>query len=178
MSRLQEPPPVKLFTGLIHSPESPLDECVRSLEEGIGEIEFRSSAAPFGYTGYYEEEMGKGLMRTFVTYAKLIKREEIVELKIFTNKLEKVFSFENKRTINIDPGYIAQEHVILATGKGFSHRPYLGRGVYADLTLVYAKDEYRALEWTYPDYGSVEMRQMLRELRQKYVVQLKEETNR
>ncbi len=133
---------------------------------------------PFDYTGYYEEEMGTGLTRTLITYRKLIKREEIVELKIFTNKLEKVFSFENKRTVNIDPGYIAQEHIILATGKGFSHRPYLGRGVYADLTLVYTKDEYRALEWTYPDYGTAGMRELFRELRHKYADQLKEETKR
>lgn len=178
MSRLQEPPPVKLFTGLIHGPSSPLDECIRSLGEGIGEIEFTSCAMPFSYTGYYEEEMGMGLKRTLVTYRRLIRREEIVELKIFTNKLEKVFSFGNKRTINIDPGYIAQEHVILATGKGFSHRPYLGRGVYADLTLMYVKDEYRALEWTYPDYGTAEMRELFRELRHKYAVQLNEETKR
>ena len=178
MSRLLEPPPVKLFTGLIHGPASPLDECIRSLEEGIDEIEFRSEDMPFDYTGYYEEEMGTGLTRTLITYRKLIKREKIVELKIFTNKLEKVFSFENKRTVNIDPGYIAQEHIILATGKGFSHRPYLGRGVYADLTLVYTKDEYRALEWTYPDYGTAGMRELFRELRHKYTAQLKEETKR
>ena len=178
MSCFQEPPPVKLFTSLIHGHASPLDECIRSLEEGIGEIEFSSGALPFGYTGYYEEEMGTGLKRTILTYRKLIRRDEIVELKIFTNKLEKVFSFEDKRTINIDPGYIAQEHVILATGKGFSHRPYLGRGVYADLTLMYVKDEFRTLEWTYPDYGSIEMRELFRDLRHKYAVQLKEETKR
>lgn len=176
MSRLKEPPPVKLFTSLVHGPDSPLDECIRSLEEGIGEIEFSSGILPFGNTGYYEEEMGTGLKRTILTYRKLIRRDEIVELKIFTNKLEKVFSFEDKRTINIDPGYIAQEHVILATGKGFSHRPYLGRGVYADLTLMYVKDEFRTLEWTYPDYGTIEMRELIRELRHKYAVQLKEET--
>ncbi|HVY54261.1 MAG TPA: DUF4416 family protein [Thermodesulfobacteriota bacterium] len=178
MSSLIEPPPVKLFTGLIYGPESPLDECIRSLREGIGETDFVSPAMPFEYTGYYEEEMGASLRRTLITYKKLIKREEIVEIKVFTNKLEKVFSFENKRTINIDPGYIAQEHIILATGKGFSHRPYLGRGVYVDLTLMYKKDEFRVLEWTYPDYGSDEMRDLFRELRHKYVDQLKEETKR
>ena len=178
MSRLIEPPPVKLFTGLIYGPGSPVDECVRSLEEGIGEIDFKSGAMSFEYTGYYAEEMGTHLIRTLITYKKLIKREEIVEIKVFTNKMEKVFSFENKRTINIDPGYISQEHIILATGKGFSHRPYLGRGVYADLTLMYKKDEYRVLEWTYPDYGSDEMKELFRELRRSYVAQLKEETKR
>jgi hypothetical protein len=178
MSRLLEPPPVKLFTGLIYGPSSPLEECVRSLREGIGETEFSSPEMPFDYTVYYEGEMGPGLKRVIITFKELIKREEIVDIKIFTNKLEKVFSYENKRTINIDPGYIAQEHIILATGKGYSHRPYLGRGVYADLTLQYIKDDFKRLEWTYPDYGSAAMTELFRKLRHDYVSQLKEVTKR
>jgi hypothetical protein len=178
MSHLLEPPPVKLFTGVIYGPSSHLDECVRSLKEGIGEIEFMSPEMPFDFTGYYEGEMGPGLRRVIITFKELINREEIVGIKIFTNKLEKVFSYENKRTVNIDPGYIAQEHVILATGKGYSHRPYLGRGVYADLTLIYTKDDYKKLDWTYPDYGSAGMAELFRRLRRDYVSQLKEVTKR
>ncbi len=174
MSSLNQPPPVKLFAGVIYGPSSPVDECLRSLREGIGEIDFSSGDMPFEYTRYYEKEMGPGLGRVIVTFSELIKREELVEIKIFTNKLEKVFSFENKRTINIDPGYIAQEHIILATGKGFSHRPYLGRGVYADLALIYVNDDFKRLEWTYPDYGSNEMIELFRKLRHDYASQLKE----
>ncbi len=174
MSRLLEPKPVKLFTGVIYGPESSINECIGSLRDGIGEIEYMSGDMPFDYTKYYEEEMGTGLRRIIITYRDLIKREEIAEIKIFTNKLEEVFSYGNKRTINIDPGYIAQEHLILATGKGYSHRPYLGKGVYADLTLIYTKDEFRTLEWTYPDYGSGEMRELFKKLRQEYMNQLKE----
>jgi len=122
--------------------------------------------------------MGPGLRRVMITFKELIKREQIVDIKIFTNKLEKVFSYENKRTINIDPGYIAQEHIILATGKGYSHRPYLGRGVYADLTLQYIKDDFKRLEWTYPDYGGGDMMELFGKLRHDYVSQLKEVTKR
>ena len=89
--------------------------------------------------------------------------------------MEKVFSYGGNRTINIDPGYIAQEHLILATGKGYSHRPYLGKGVYADLTLEYMGNEYQTLKWTYPDYGKKEMRKLIKELREKYVRQLNKE---
>ena len=178
MSQLREPAPVKLFTGVIYGPSSPLDECIGSLEKGLGEIEFMSGDMPFDYTTYYQEEMGPALKRVIITFRRLIKREEIVGIKIFTNKLEKVFSYKNKRTINIDPGYIAQEHIILATGKGYSHRPYLGRGVYADLTLLYVKDDFRMLEWTYPDYGSDRMLALFRDLRHGYACQLKEVTKR
>lgn len=175
MSKLREPLPVKLITGIIYTPDSELEKCLESLTERFGETDFTSEGLPFDRTSYYEEEMGSGLKRKVVTFKKLIRREDIAEVKIFTNNLERVFSYENKRTINIDPGYLAQEHLILATGKGYSHRPYIGRGVYADLTLIYIHDEYRTLEWTYPDYGSEEMRGLFKRLRNEYINQLKEE---
>ena len=112
-----------------------------------------------------------------ITLNKVIRGLPFLFVKTFTNKLEEFFSYEGNRTINIDPGYIAQEHLILATGKGYSHRPYLGSGVYADLTLKYVKDEYRTLEWTYPDYGKEEMRVLFKDLRNQYVNQLKKESS-
>ena len=123
-----------------------------------------------------KKRWGEGLVREIITFEKLISRNDIISIKAFTNKLEEVFSYEGDRTINIDPGYIAQEHVILATGKGYSHRPYLGNGVYADLTLIFINDEYTTLRWTYPDYGSEEMRRLFKNLRDQYVSQLKKET--
>ncbi len=175
MSKLREPLPVKLIAGIIYTPDSELEKCLERLKERLGEIDFISETLPFDFTSYYEEEMGAGLKRKIVTFKKLIKREDIVEVKIFTNNLERVFSYDNKRKINIDPGYLAQEHLILATGKGYSHRPYLGRGIYADLTLIYVHEEYRTLEWTYPDYRSEYMRGLFKRLRDEYINQLKEE---
>ncbi|MFI5323560.1 MAG: DUF4416 family protein [Thermodesulfobacteriota bacterium] len=174
MSLLLEPRPVKLLMSLIYGHGAHLDECRKSLSEGLGKIDYTSRDILFDYTKYYEEEMGTGLRRVIITFRDLIKREEIAEVKIFTNRLEKVFSYQNKRTINIDPGYIAQEHLVLTTGKGYAHRPYLGKGVYADLTLIYTKDEFRTLEWTYPDYGSAEMRELFMKLRNEYMSQLRE----
>ncbi|MCK5391589.1 MAG: DUF4416 family protein [Deltaproteobacteria bacterium] len=177
MSRLQEPSTVRLFMGLIYKPDSSILDLIEMLEEKLGAINFESTGTPFNHSSYYTKEMGGGLLRKILTFQKLIRRTEIVEIKIFTNNLEKVFSYEGDRTINIDPGYIAQEHLILATAKGYSHRPYLGSGVYADLTLVYMNNEYKTLQWTYPDYGREEMRVLFKDLRNKYVSQLKKEQN-
>ncbi|MCH7518376.1 MAG: DUF4416 family protein [Candidatus Dadabacteria bacterium] len=177
MSQLSEPSRVRLFMGLIYKPDSSIVDLLKMLEEKLGAINFASEGYPFNHSSYYENEMGDELLRKILTFEKLIRRTEIVEIKTFTNKLEKVFSYEGNRTINIDPGYIAQEHLILATGKGYSHRPYLGSGVYADLTLKYVKDEYRTLEWTYPDYGNEEMRGLFKDLRNQYVNQLKKESS-
>ena len=178
MSLLLEPKSVKLFTSLIYGEGADLNECIESMRELLGEIDYTSCDMPFDYTKYYEEEMGRGLRRVIITFRDLIRREELAGIKIFTNKLEKVFSYQDKRTINIDPGYIAQEHLILATGKGYAHRPYIGKGVYADLTLIFTKDEFRTLEWTYPDYGSEDMRELFRKLRYEYMSQLKEVSKR
>jgi hypothetical protein len=173
MSELSEPRPVKLLIGLIYSKTAPVNECIKKLEDSYGEIDFMSEDYPFNFTPYYEEEMGKELSRKILSFRKLIKRDEIVDIKIFTNQLERIFSIENKRIINIDPGYIAPEHLILATGKGYYHRPYLGKGVYADLTLIYRNKEFHTLEWTYPDYKIDQTRELLKSIREKYMLDLR-----
>jgi uncharacterized protein DUF4416 len=172
MSELIEPRPVKLFIGLIYSEDAPVDECIKKLEESFGEIDFMSQKIPFDFTSYYEEEMGKRLSRKILCFRKLIKRDELIDVKILTNQIEKMFSIEGRRRINIDPGYIAPEHLILATGKGYYHRPYLGKGIYADLTLVYKNKEFHALEWTYPDYRAEEIRGLFKSIRERYMIDL------
>lgn len=168
MSILKEPKPVYLFTAIIYKTDADLNDCVKALRNGLGETDFESPVLTFEGTSYYESEMGKELKRKIIAFKKLVARDRLREVKVFTQSLEEKFSVKGQRTINIDPGYIAQEHVILTTGKGFAHRPYLGDGVYADLTLIYRGDEYKTLEWTYPDYGSTEMRGLFQDLRRKY----------
>jgi len=63
---------------------------------------------------------------------------------------------------------MALEHVVLATTKGYSHRIYLGEGIFADLTLLYENGTYRPLQWTYPDYGGDELIGLLNRWRERY----------
>ncbi len=56
------------------------------------------------------------------------------------------------RAVNIDPGYITPANVILASTKDFSHRIYLSKGIYAEVTTIYRKEGFTKLPWTYPDY--------------------------
>ncbi len=62
---------------------------------------------------------------------------------------------------------------MLATGKNYSHRIYIGRGIYADLTLIYQRGAYQALPWTYPDYADQPLRRFLLAVRRKYTVDLR-----
>jgi hypothetical protein len=90
--------------------------------------------------------------------------------------MEQARSAGGRRTANIDPGYLLLERLVLATGKNYSHRIYIGRGIYADLTLIYRDGAYRALPWTYPDYAGEPLRRFLTAVRRKYAFDIRGET--
>lgn len=176
MSTLREPKPVKLVISLIFNNSADLILVKNKLSEVFGDIDFESEKLNFEHSDYYKKEMGENLHRKFLAFRKLIHRDELVGIKIFSNDLESVFMNEGRRNVNIDPGYLAHEHLILATGKGFAHRPYLGKGVYADLTLIYTKNDYQSLDWTYPDYNEKRIKDIFRKLRKIYNLNLSEDS--
>lgn len=153
MGKIGHPREVRLFASVIFHRDADLEAALRLLSDTMGPIEEKTTPAPFTHTTYYDREMGKGLMRLFVLFSPLVDREILPDIKIFTNATEDLFVDEGGRTVNIDSGYIALEHVILATTKGYAHRVYVGKGIHADLTLMFNSGSYRALEWTYPDYA-------------------------
>ena len=172
MSKPREPEPVKLFVSVLAGDAGLLEAVTRELAERHGNPDYVSEILPFAYTNYYAAEMGPNLVRRFIAFGGLIGPEELPAIKLETNALESHLSGGGARQVNVDPGYVAKQHFILATGKGFSHRPYLGQGIYADLTLEYRKETYRPLEWTYPDYRSEQTIGMLNGLRRRYMIQL------
>jgi hypothetical protein len=121
-------------------------------EYGEGDVYHHSY---FPMKEYYSQEMGTtdGLSRFFIFSHKTFPRNILVEAKKWATAKEDHFSVEERRTVNIDVGIVALEHVVLATHKPYSHRPYLYDGVYQELTLLYKKGNYHSLEWTYPDYA-------------------------
>jgi hypothetical protein len=117
--------------------------------------------------------MGAPLYRRVFSFERLIAQEQLAEIKCRTNSLETKLSTQGRRSVNIDPGYLLFERFVLATGKNYTHRIYIGRGIYADLTLIYQKGAYRPLPWTYPDYAAPQMGSFLVKVRQKYGADLK-----
>lgn len=168
MGEIRPPRPVMLFASIIYNSEAILQQAIDMLEERIEKISDKTMNMPFKHTDYYSEEMGLDLFRIFVLFDNLVERECLVETKLKTNSIEKVLSMGNKRQVNIDPGYISLENIILATTKNYTHRIYLGNGIYADLTLIYNKGTYRPLEWTYPDYGSSDIISIFNRWREYY----------
>lgn len=164
---------VKLMVSLLASDVHTVNEALRALSERYGNPDYLSSPQLFNYSDYYEREMGGPLVRRFVFFERLARPEELPAIKIFCNEIEEWHSRDGKRRVNLDPGYVALAHVILATGKGYSHRPYLRDGIYADLTLIFRDGAFHPLPWTYPDYASLPTRKMFHGLRERYLQQLR-----
>jgi hypothetical protein len=101
-----------------------------------------------------------------------------VEFKLLANRLEEEFRAQTQepgRIVNIDPGYLNESRLVLASCKDFSHRIYLDKGVYAEVTMIYRGDGFQPLEWTYPDYQCPEALNFFSGLRSDYQKQLKGE---
>lgn len=174
MGRPREPRPAKLFMSILFGRESVLEEGLKDLQSHFGEIDWKSRRLPFDWTDYYAEEMGRPLFRHFVTFSRLVAMESLPEIKEKTNQVEEAYALEEgKRQLNIDPGYVCLEHVVLATTKGYTHRPYLRKGIYVDLTLIYRNRSFQPLEWTYPDYRHPETIELFNGIRKSYSEQLR-----
>jgi hypothetical protein len=149
-------PPAKLFFALLAQSAEDLPRVEERLAKDFGDIDFHSETFPFSHTNYYCEEMGESLVRRFVACETLIDMDEIGSIKATTNRLERFFADPEtgKRRINIDPGYVSESKVVLATMKDRDHRIYLANGVFGEVTLTYRRREhsYVPLQWTYPDY--------------------------
>ena len=147
-------------------------EVAGKLSARFGGVDLISAWLPFGYTSYYEKEMGAPLCRRMLAFRHLIQQDALAGIKTATNELELACSHERKRRVNIDPGYLVLERFVLASGKNFTHRIYLGQGIYADLTLIYRKGAFQELPWTYPDYADEPILGFLAQVRRKYRVDL------
>ncbi len=171
MGNAAEPEPAKLFVGMLAQDPAWLDRATALLEECFGPVELASDTFDFDYTDYYESEMGAGLKRRFVSFERPVRLDDIVGIKLATNDLESRLAKEIdstvSRPVNLDPGYLTHAKVVLATTKDYSHRIYLGRGIYAEVTLHYHKGEYQPCEWTYPDYRSTDYGRFFLEMRKR-----------
>jgi hypothetical protein len=144
-----------------------------ALVEQWGEIDFTSGLIPFTATDYYAREMGPAIMRSFLSFARLVDPSCLSQVKRRTNALEDRFRVNGSRRVNLDPGLMALSRFSLATTKESAHRVPLSDGIYAEITLLYSKAGFRALEWTYPDFRTPAYHAVLGEIRALYKAQLR-----
>jgi hypothetical protein len=166
-------PEVKLIVGFIAADARLFDTAAGILKRSFGPVDFESPVLAFELTDYYEEEFGRQLKRKFISFKKLIPPDALAKIKITTNRIERKLSAGKKRAINIDPGYLDLAKLVLASTKNFYHRIYIGKDIFAEITLFYQNKDYRTWEWTYPDYRSAAYIEIFKKIRNIYRSQLK-----
>ena len=143
--------PGKALIGVLFQKDEIYQQFLRHFETIEVEIELESEIYKFDSTDYYQEEMGSGLYRIFLSLKGLYPVEQSVSLKNETNSWENEWKEAGKRTLNLDPGYLDLHKVVLLSGKEGPQKIYLGGGTWADLNLIRKARRLEALPWTFPD---------------------------
>ena len=176
MGTVHHPPKAVLFTGLLFNEGVDRAGARKILQDALGPIILESEPFHFTESDYYAEEMGAPLLRVFVAYDNYLAMDRIAEIKYRTNRIEsEVFSSGGRRRVNIDPGYLTNAKVVLATTKDYGHRIYLADGIYVEVTLRYNAKEKTFLpwQWTFRDYQREESLRFFRALRDIYTRRMK-----
>ncbi|MBN2753812.1 MAG: DUF4416 family protein [Candidatus Goldbacteria bacterium] len=160
MAGIRQPRPGKLICSLIYLNDEAYTGALTELKNTYGQIDFETPEAPFTNTSYYGDEMGSGLKRRFVSFENPVMPDALAPAKVLTIEIEKKYLNEKGgRIINIDPGFLCQAKLVLASAKNFSHRVYMSQGIYGESTLRFNTNikSYEPWPWTYPDYTQAEI---------------------
>jgi hypothetical protein len=145
------------------------------LIDKYGSMEASYGPIPFTFTDYYSPEMGTSLLKEYLVFSHPLDRESLPEIKTYTNSLEQEHVQNGNRGVNIDPGYLSRDKLVLASTKDFYHRLYLGQGIFGEVTLHYRKGAFRYFSWTYPDYKLLEVQALLEKGRASLVGSIRKE---
>lgn len=156
MSQILAVPPVLLFWSVLFQSKElalfEIEQTFSKLCEGAPYLIFTHDFFPM--KNYYSHEMGdeQSLERVFIVKLAPFERQHLMLAKKQAMQLEVAASQDGRRTINIDPGTLGLDNVVLSTAKPYAHRIYHYDGLYSELCLIFKDDQYHPLEWTYPDY--------------------------
>jgi hypothetical protein len=172
MGLIQTFVPEKLIIGILFQNQAQCDDVIKHLIEKLGAIDFYGSISSFSqHSTYYNQEMGGSVYRMFISIQNLIDPSDLADIKIWTNTLEQLYQTNTLRPINLDPGILSAGRLALATTKNAGHRIALTKGIYAEITTFYARNNFHALPWTYPDFQTDTIRHDLLAIRKIYMHQ-------
>lgn len=170
----EQPGLVKLFTGILYSDDAMLNQAINAMIKSYGRVDYTSPIFEFDLTDYYVPEMGSPIQRQFVAFERLINPKEIAQIKVKTNEIESAISSDGNRKVNLDPGYMDYDKVVLASAKYNGQKVYLDLGIWADLTLRFEKNRFHPYPWSFPDFKTGMYEDVFLEIRGIYKIQRKE----
>src|SRR4029453_6512530 len=156
MADIQPHRPVLLILAAFSRYGEALDWARKAAEDAWGAVALESERFDHRETSYYEVSMGTNLIKTFFAFETPLDPADLAECKQTSNQWEldyrQLGRHPEPRPLNLDPGYLTDAKLGLATTKDRDHRIYLHSGIYAEVTLHFQRGAWQARPWTYPDY--------------------------
>lgn len=156
MGDTRQTKPVLLIMAAFSRHESALAWGRERAVQAWGPLALASDLFNFDETPYYEKSMGPGLKKQLLAFERLTDPGHLSAVKLATNVWESEYTAEqawpDSRPLNLDPGYLTEAKLVLATTKDRDHRIYLANEIFAEVTLYYHAGRWRDRPWTYPDY--------------------------
>lgn len=166
MGEFHTPPPVLRLLAAFSSHHEALDQAREWAIRTWGPLLAESPRFDFRETDYYLATMGPQLKKTFFAFRQLMSPGELAAAKRASNVAEAelarhlpLLPSRHPRPLNLDPGYLNESKLVLASTKDHAHRIYLQDHVFAEITLRFQKGTWQPWPWTYPDYRRADYHQ-------------------
>lgn len=148
--------PVLLLAATFSRYDEALDWAKGTLQSAFGPLVLESPRFDHRETTYYEATMGPDLKKTFFAFERLVDPVTLADRKLqaiaWEDEYRRQASHPEPRPLNIDPGYLTEAKLVLASTKDRDHRIYLSQGIFAEVTLHFQRGAWASRPWTYPDY--------------------------
>lgn len=168
MGEVRQALPVMPVCALFSRHAELLEWAEAQLQRIWGPVALRSRDFPFD-NAYYQRSMGAQLVKRFWAASEPADPARLSDWKLATQQMEHEAAAQvardEPRPLNLDPGYVTEAKLVLATTKDRDHRVYLQQGIYAEVTLSYHHGCWQPSPWTYPDYRQPEYHEFLDQCR-------------
>lgn len=171
MAEIKSPEKIKFFVAVLYKEDRFLPDALQRLQLRWGTIDYKSPAAHFDVTDYYQPEMGTPLYRMIITFEPIMSPTVMVDMKLHCNEVENACRAGGKRVVNLDCGYLDHHKIVLASAKEAGQKVYLDKGIWADLAARYKKKRFEPFEWSFPDFKDARYNQIFCEIRARYMQQ-------
>ncbi len=157
--------PVAFLVAVMAPGSDAAHATIDALAAEFGGVQRRGPVYDFDMTDYYEAEMGPALSKALAWLGPPVAPAELAARKQATIAFERHRARQGRRTVNVDPGLLSINSLVLATTKVSGHRICIGPGLWAEVTLLFEKGAYRAQPWTYRDYQRQDVQSFLLDVR-------------